>query len=141
EEMESVKRKEDELEAAKERTQKIIDAFPYPIFWKDKRSVYIGCNSLFSTLAGVDSPSDIVGKNDHDLPWKSEADLHVQEDTEVMNNNAPRINREKPWIDSTGGTVLRSTSRVPIVNEEGVVFGILGFLGEINGGKSEEEGA
>ena len=43
---------------------------PAFVFWKDRNSVYLGCNYLFAANAGLNSPQMIVGLTDLDLPWK-----------------------------------------------------------------------
>jgi PAS domain-containing protein len=50
----------------------VIDNIPQHIFWKDTRSVYLGCNANFAVVAGVGSPEEIVGKTDYDLPWRKD---------------------------------------------------------------------
>ncbi|MBU4287790.1 MAG: hypothetical protein KKI12_06410, partial [Proteobacteria bacterium] len=62
----------------------VVDSLPQAIFWKDKNAVYLGCNKNFAVHAGVESPDDIVGKNDYDLPWKKEeTELYLDADRRV----------------------------------------------------------
>ena len=47
----------------------IIDLIPnHSIFWKDRNSVYLGCNAALATSLGFQSTADIIGKTDFDLP-------------------------------------------------------------------------
>ena len=50
----------------------VIDNIPQFVFWKDTRSVYLGCNRNFARAAGVGEPENIVGKTDFDLAWRRE---------------------------------------------------------------------
>ena len=50
----------------------VIDNIPEAAFWKDRNSVYLGCNQHFAKFAGLNSPLEIIGKTDYDLPWKPE---------------------------------------------------------------------
>ena len=43
----------------------VIDNIPQRVFWKDIRSVYLGCNKNFARAAGVDQPENIAGKTDY----------------------------------------------------------------------------
>ena len=53
----------------------LVNQLPAAIFWKDKNSVFLGCNQYFASLAGLTSPKEIIGKTDYNLPWgKHEAD-------------------------------------------------------------------
>ncbi|MHC4658345.1 MAG: PAS domain-containing protein, partial [Planctomycetota bacterium] len=118
----------------------IITNIPAFVFWKDKRSVYLGCNDNFAKLAGLEKPEDIVGKTDYDLPWrKSESDFYRKIDEEVMRSGLPQLNFEEPLhlADGTAATIL--TSKVPIRNVDGVVDGILGIFWDITEPKQAEQ--
>ena len=40
----------------------IINNVPHYIFWKDKNSVFMGCNDAFATITGLSSPEVISRK-------------------------------------------------------------------------------
>src|SRR5574341_1010572 len=70
----------------------ILDTIPQSVFWKDRKSVYLGCNSVFAMAAGLDRPEQIIGKTDFDLPWpREEAEAYRADDREVMKNNRPKF--------------------------------------------------
>ncbi|PAX47624.1 PAS domain-containing protein, partial [Brunnivagina elsteri] len=50
----------------------ILETIPQHVFWKDSNSVFLGCNRNLAKVAGLNSPEDIIGKTDYDLPWKVE---------------------------------------------------------------------
>ncbi len=55
----------------------ILRYLPGFIFWKDKDSVFLGCNENFAHAAGFKSAEEIVGKTDYDMAWgKTEAALN-----------------------------------------------------------------
>ena len=66
------RRIEHDLKTSQQRLQLVMDTLPESIFWKDQDLVYLGCNQNFVQDAGLNSPHDIVGKTDFDLPWKRE---------------------------------------------------------------------
>jgi len=43
---------------------------PQLIFWKDKNSVYLGCNRNFAQVVGVGNMISL--KTDYDFPWTKE---------------------------------------------------------------------
>jgi PAS domain-containing protein len=70
--------------------QLVMDNIPQLISWKDKNSIYLGCNKIFAKVAGLRDPSEIVGKTDYELPWKiSEAESFFEIDQLVMDTNKP----------------------------------------------------
>ncbi len=50
----------------------VMENIPQSIFWKDMKSVYLGCNKNFAKEAGIEHPEEIIGKTDYDLAWKKE---------------------------------------------------------------------
>ena len=63
----------------------LIDYLPnHYIFWKDKNSVFLGCNKAFALEANLSSPAEIIGKTDYDLPWsKEESDAYQADDIKL----------------------------------------------------------
>ena len=57
------------------------------ILWKDRNSVFLGCNHNFARLVGLEFPEDIIGKTDYDLGWQSDgytADYIHARDVDVL---------------------------------------------------------
>ena len=54
------------------------------IFAKDKNFKYLYFNEAAAEVAGLDSPSQAVGKTDYDFSWKPEADLYRNDDTNIF---------------------------------------------------------
>ena len=119
--------------------QLIMDNIPQYIFWKDKESVYLGCNQNFATAAGLSNPNEIIGKTDYDLPWsKEDADFYRAVDQRVMQRNIPEVNFEEPQTMSDGLTKWLRTSKIPLKNTDGKVIGILGTYEDITQRKETE---
>ena len=92
----------DELLKTQRMLQLVMDNIPQHIFWKDTRSVYLGCNSNFAQVAGLSSPSEIVGKTDYDLPWKKEeTEFFRAVDRRVMDENRPELHVIEPQHPKT----------------------------------------
>ena len=116
-----------DLLTQEELLQLIIDNIPQFMFWKDRESVYLGCNMNFAKSAGLNKPSEIVGKTDYDLPWSNEeSDFYRSIDKKVMDSGQPKINFEEPQTTSEGKVIWLRTSKIPFRNTEGDVIGILG---------------
>ena len=113
--------------------RKVIDTIPQVIFWKDRDSNYLGCNQKFATMAGVNSPENIVGKTDYDLPWtQDEADLFREYDRRVMESNQPELHIIEPQTQIDGTTIWLDTNKMPLCDETGEVYGILGSYEDIS---------
>lgn len=103
-----------------EKIQSMIDIFPYTIFWKDKNSLFRGCNKMFAKLANLNCPEKIVGKSDYDLPWtKEESDQYIAADQEVIQNGRPKLNIEESQTFQDGSSMTLLTSKVPLCDSLG----------------------
>ncbi len=71
----------------------LIDALPNLIFYKDKESRYLGCNTAFTEYLGKDE-KDIIGKTDVDLLGYERAKSYLRSDRRILNSNKPLINEE-----------------------------------------------
>jgi PAS domain S-box-containing protein len=134
------KRAEEALRESQQMLQSVIDNIPQSIFWKDRNSVYLGCNRNFAQLAGVSSPENIVGKTDYDLPWKKEeTNFFGKCDRRVMESDTPEYHIVEPLLRADGKQVWLGTNKVPLHDSQGNVVGILGTFADITERKQAEE--
>ncbi len=107
----------------------ILDALPYPIFWKGRDLSYLGCNTAFARIAGLAEPGAVVGRSDYELPWRKEdSDFYRACDKQVLASGQPLPECEEPVRGSDGQQRWTQTSKVPLRDEQGAVFGVLGIL-------------
>lgn len=129
-----------ESQSSNQMLRLIVDSLPMSIFWKDKNSVYLGCNKNFAIHAGIESPEDIVGKNDYDLPWKKEeAELYLDADRRIMVTDTPEYNIVEQQFQADGKQAWVETNKIPLHNTRGEVIGILGSYKDITERKLAEE--
>jgi PAS domain S-box-containing protein len=129
-----------ELDATTRLLQLVMDNIPQFIFWKDRNSVYLGCNANFAQVAGVGSPENIVGKTDFDLAWKhEEAEFFRQVDARVMSTNTPEYHIIEPQQHADGKQAWLDTNKIPLHDAAGNVVGILGTYEDITTRKQAEE--
>ena len=119
--------------------QSLLDAIPTRVFWKDRSSIYLGCNSLFAADAGLSSPDDVVGKSDYDMPWRQQADMYRGDDSSVMGTGAPKLGYEEPQTIADGRTVQLRINKVPLRDEDGRIIGVMGIYEDITDRKHAEE--
>lgn len=138
----AIKRKRiaNELRESRMMLRTVMDNIPQAIFWKDKNSVYLGCNNTFAEYAGIDEPSEIIGLTDYDLPWtKSESDSYLESERRIIVTEYPeyRVVQSQHQYDGNESTI--EINRVPLFDSEGTVFGILGTYEDITERKRMEE--
>ena len=123
------RRKQAEI-SLKERTElldNVLSTVPLTVYWKDKNSIYLGCNAYFAQAAEIASPEMIAGKSDYDLPWSVEdAERYRAEDAAVFSTGEASLNLEQHYIDRDGVPAVALTSKLPLHDADGNVFGVLG---------------
>jgi signal transduction histidine kinase len=103
----------------------LFNFMPY-VFWKDKNGIYYGANLNQAKALGLDSPSEMVGKNIFEL-------LKNHEQARLISENEARIMHEglsitfEESIATAEGNKTYISQRHPFKNEEGIVEGLLGF--------------
>ena len=119
--------------------QLAIDHLPQSICWKDRSSVFLGCNLPFARSFGVKRPSDLIGKTDYDLTSAELAAAYCADDRQVMAGGVAKVNFEEPLqhTDGTRGWLL--TSKIPLRQLDGAVVGVLVTLEDITARKQAEE--
>ncbi len=128
------------LKDTQKMLQVVMDTIPQHIFWKDRHSVYLGCNKRGAMVAGLSDPSEIVGKTDYDLSWKREkGDFFRADDQRVMQNNAPELHNIEQRLQADGRQAWIDTAKMPLHDEKGTVNGILVTFEDITAQKAAEE--
>ena len=125
-------RAEEELRRSRNMLSHVMDAIPHSVFWKDRESVYLGCNKQMARLAGLNDPAEIVGRTDFDLPWsRSEAEGYRADDREVVAAGRPKLHFLETQRMADGSTTWIDTSKVPLTNGGGEVYGVLGIFEDV----------
>lgn len=123
---------EEELRTSRQMLRLVIDNVPQHIFWKDRDSVYLGCNRNFAEAAGVASHEEIVGKTDFDLAWKrEEAESFIHSDRTVMDTGQPSIHIIRAQHQADGSVAWVDSNTVPLISPNGDVIGVLGTYEDI----------
>ena len=128
-----------QLAETNQMLQMVMDTIPVRLFWKNKDSVYMGCNQLFAEGAGRKSSEEIVGETDYNLGWREQAELYRKDDMEVMRSGNSTLGYEEPQTAPDGKQIWLRTSKVPLRDINNRVVGILGTYEDITARKRAEE--
>ena len=100
---------------------------------ENTHSVYLGCNHKYAELLGLDNPQDIIGKTDYEIGWLPDGDAAVKfrsGDQEMLSGHA--ITNHEEWLSlKTGAKICTLISKVPLLNANGDIQGILGVATDI----------
>lgn len=134
----SRKRAEEDLFKSREMLRMIVDTVPLGVFWKDRNSIYLGCNQRMATDVGFTSPAAGVGKSDFETYAAQSAERYRADDQLVMASDRPKLDYEEPQDRGDGSRRWLRTSKVPLHDKDGAVIGVLGTYEDITERKQAE---
>jgi len=113
----------------------LVENIPQKIFFKDKDSVYISCNSNFAKDLQL-KPAEISGHTDYDFHPRDLAEKYRADDKRVFESgNTERI--EERYIEH-GQERTVETFKTPFIDESGKTVGVLGIFHDITKQKETE---
>jgi PAS domain S-box-containing protein len=130
---------EEALRESQQMLQSVMDTIPARVFWKDLDLNYLGCNRPFALDAGLQSPEELIGRNDFEMCWGEQADLYRSDDRLVMETGIAKLGYEEPQTMPDGGRIWLRTSKVPLFDVKGQIKGVLGTYEDITVHKRAEE--
>jgi PAS domain S-box-containing protein len=134
------KRAEQALRESQAVLTQILDSIPQGIFWKDRDCVYRGCNKVLAKTLGFSASDQVIGKTDFDLSWpQEEAEAYRADDQDVMETGRPKRHIVEPLQLADGSRLWVDTTKVPLVDDTGNVYGVLGVFDDITDRRKNEE--
>lgn len=116
--------------------QKIIDALPIPIFYRDLNGIYKACNTAQEKLLGLPK-SQIIGKTVFDIQPFDIAEIYAQRDQELFDSPGDQIYEAK-FRDANGIIHDVVFNKAVIRNNQGEIAGIVGSIFDITERKKAE---
>lgn len=136
----TAQRKLEELEktqrAGKKHFSDILSLAPGRIYWKNLKGEYLGCNKATARDAGYDSPAEMVGLTDVQMPWKEDAEVFREQDRLVVTNDQVYQFEEEGVLQDKG--VVWLTRKEPLKDEDGNIFGTIGISIDVSAQKKNE---
>ena len=134
-------RHEEELERTNYLLEMVLNNIPQGVFWKDRNSVYLGCNTVVSEAAGFDDPVEMVGISDKDIPITppEQVESFIQEDRQVIESGNPLFGVIQPFPMPDGRSIWLETNKVPLRDSQGEIVGVLGTWTDITEKRRLEE--
>lgn len=127
------------LQESRQMLRMVLDTIPVRVFWKDLDLKYLGCNRQFARDAGMTSTEEVIGKNDSQMYWAPYAEQYQAIDREVIHSGRPRLNYIHPEVKPHGEMVWQSTSKMPLLDFQGNIKGVLGIYEDITENRQAEE--
>lgn len=115
----------------------LIDSADDLIYFKDRNSVYLGCNKSSEAFTGH-SEQEQQGKTDFDFFDKEIAEQILKHDQLVLEGGVAVHTEE--WVTSASGSrLLLDTVKAPIYGQDGQPIGLVGISRDITRRRQAEE--
>jgi PAS domain S-box-containing protein len=111
------------LEKKENIYQEVLDAVPAFIFWKDRNNNILGFNKAYQQAVNI-STEDLLSKTGFEL--FPDAEKYWIDDLEVIETGVPKLNIIEEVIIPPSQTIWFKTDKVPLRNEMGEIFGVIG---------------
>lgn len=108
----------------------ILDTIPVGVYWKDLNGKYLGANKIYLKNIGNEKFEYISGKNDEELNFTQGKIPSSIYDEEILKTAKPKLHT-KLVLAWPQGPELIDISRVPLLNPDDSVFGLLGVYQDI----------
>ncbi len=116
--------------------QRIIDALPIPIFYRDQNGVYQTCNAAHEKLIGIPR-EQLVGKTVFDVQPEEIAEIYARRDSELLESPGDQVYESR--IKSSDGTLRDVVFQKAVIrNDNGESIGIVGSIFDITERKKSE---
>ncbi|QYZ80294.1 PAS domain S-box protein [Methanofollis formosanus] len=117
--------------------QRLVDSISIPLFYKDTRQVYLGCNSAFAEFVGL-AKDEIIGKTVYDIFPPEFAETYQIRDTELL-ANAGVQEYEFSFRSGDGMTRRVVFYKATYTDRSGDVDGLVGIVLDITRQRNAEE--
>lgn len=118
----------------------LIDNLPDLIYFKDSEGKYILNNLPHLRSIGAKSQSEVLGKTTFDYNPEELAKQYYDDEMKIVQTAKPLLEKEEVALHrDTGEERWHLTSKIPLIDEQGKVYGIVGISRDITEKKKIEE--
>jgi len=127
----------DSLKKLQKDQQILLDNIPAWVFFKDTENRFIRVNKTFADVMGMNS-NQLEGKSLFDIFPKEQAEAFWKDDKEVIDSGTSK-NRIIESMKTPNGNLWVQTDKIPYIDANGKVVGLIGFALDITDRKHAEE--
>ena len=117
--------------------QQLLDSIPAPVFYKDIKGVYLGCNKAFEDFMGM-TKEKIMGKTGYDLAPRDLAEIYQDADMKLLGNPGVQVYEASvSHADGSAHDVI--FNKATFVGTDDKTAGLVGVILDITEHKRAEE--
>jgi len=111
--------------------QTLIDWVPDSLWVKDVESRFVVANRATAIRTGKTEPEELIGKSDLELCPPETAREYLADEHRVLRTGKPMIDKEEYVVGALGKKTWILTTKVPLRNDKGDIFGLVGVSRDI----------
>jgi PAS domain S-box-containing protein len=133
------KRAEEALARERDLLRILMDSVPHLIYFKDEQTRYTRINNAQMTNLGLRYAHEAVGRTDHDFYPGELAREFQADEVEILRTGVALVDKieRQTGVDATERWL--SATKVPIIEKDGQISGIIGISRDITEQKRSEE--
>lgn len=108
----------------KNQLQRIINALPFQLVWKDKTLTFQGCNKKYLQEIGLSSDTELIGTSGNGFLHSAHQEQALKEEKTVIEAGVTRVSFETVKKTSGEKTPIK-TIRIPLFDDRDVFAGVL----------------
>ena len=128
-----------ELGEQRSRLETLLDSIPDRIYFKNQQGEFLQVNPALARFFGLDRPDEAIGRTDADFFTEEHALQALEDEHYVMQTKSPLIGRIEKETFPDGRSGWSLTTKMPLLDEKGLVVGTFGVSRDISELKAAEE--
>jgi len=133
------RRAEEALAEEHNLLRSVMDAMPEQVFVTDRDGRFIIDNISHRRFVGAKGSSEVEGKTAGDFFPPTIAQDMIKDNTVIMESGLPVLNQEDLVVRASGQVIWMATTKVPLLDVDGVCIGIVCVSSDISIRKEAEE--
>jgi PAS domain S-box-containing protein len=117
----------------------LIENIPDFVYFKDIDSRFIRINKMMAEKFGLNNMEEALGKTDFDFYDEEHARLAFEDEQRIIRTGEPIVSLEEKEIWPDGRITWVSTTKMPQLDSDGKIKGIMGLSRDITERKKAEE--
>ena len=131
EQAEILRSRDQDLKREKALMDSLLNNLPDAVYFKDRESKFIKVSKSMPELFNVEKQEDLYGKSDFDFFGKEHAMQAYDDEQEIIKTKIPIIGKIETETYKDGSIRYVSSTKLPLLNEDGEVMGTFGISRDV----------